>query len=100
MSRLFQNLKLDFDREKDIEDYTPPRFNLLLRENSDRKIVGIYLNGHFMTNIKHWSLYYCGKKAIKILNKKKYKDYFKIVYIDIRYNLKQKEKRKRSIVYL
>ena len=68
MARLFQDLKLDFDREKEIEDYTPPRFNLLLRENSDRKIVGLYLNGHFMTNIKHWSLYYCGKKAIKILN--------------------------------
>ena len=83
IARLFQDLKLDFDREKEIEDYTPPRFNLLLRENSDRKIVGLYLNGHFMTNIQHWSLYYCGKKAIKILNKKKYKDYLKVVYIDI-----------------
>ena len=62
MARLFQDLKLDFDRDKEIEDYTPPRFNLLLRENSERKIVGLYLNGHFMTNIKHWSLYYCGKK--------------------------------------
>ena len=54
-----------------------------MRENSDRKIVGLYFNGHFMTNIKHWSLYYCGKTAMKILNKKKYKDYIKRIYIDI-----------------
>ena len=33
MARLFQDLKLDFDIEKEIEDYTPLRFNLLLRKN-------------------------------------------------------------------
>ena len=36
-----------------------------------------------MTNTKHWSLYYCGYKAMKILNKKKYNDYTKRVNIDI-----------------
>ena len=55
MARLFQELKLDFDREKQMVDYTPPRFNLLMRKNSDRKIIGLYLNGCFMANIKHWS---------------------------------------------
>ena len=83
MARLFQKLKLDFDRKKQIADYSTPRFSLLMRENSDRKIVGLYFNGHFMTNIKYWSLYYCGKRAMKILNKKKYKDYIKRIYIDI-----------------
>ena len=36
-----------------------------------------------MTNTTHWSLYYCGYGAMKILNKKKYQDYTKKVYIDI-----------------
>ena len=36
-----------------------------------------------MTTTKHWSLYYCGYRVIKILNKKKCKDYTKRVYIDI-----------------
>ena len=35
-----------------------------------------------MTNTKHWSLYYCGYRAMKILNKKN-QDYTKRVYIDI-----------------
>ena len=65
MARLFQEMKLDFDRKKQIADYSPPRFSLLMRENSDRKIVGLYFIGHFMTNIKHWSLL-----LWKILNKK------------------------------
>ena len=82
MARLFQDLKLDFDREKEIEDYTPPRFNLLLRENSDRKIVGLYLNGHFIQTL-NIGLSIIVENAIKILNKKKYKDYLKVVYIDI-----------------
>ena len=34
-----------------------------------------------MTNTKHWSLYYCGYRAMKILNKKKYQDYTKNVYV-------------------
>ena len=34
-----------------------------------------------MTNTKHWSHYYCGYRAMKVLNKKKYKDYTKRVYI-------------------
>ena len=70
MARLFQELKLDFDRKKLIADHTAPRFNLLMRTNSCRKIIGIYFNGYTMTNAKHWSLYYCGYRAMKILNKK------------------------------
>ena len=66
-----------------IADHTAPRFNLLMRTNSCRKIIGIYFNGYTMTNTKHWSLCYCGKRAMKILNKKKYRDYIKRVYIDI-----------------
>ena len=81
MAGLFQELKLDFDRNKQIADHTAPRFNLLMRTNSCRKIIGIYFNGYNMTNTKHWSLYYCGYRAMKILNKKKYKDYIKRVYI-------------------
>ena len=65
MARLFQEFKLDFEREKQITDYKPPRFNLLVRETSDRKIVGLHFNGHFMTNIEHWSLYYCEKRVLK-----------------------------------
>ena len=34
MARLFQELKLDFDRKKQISDHTAPRFNLLMRTNS------------------------------------------------------------------
>ena len=54
-----------------------------MRTNSCRKIIGIYFNGYTMTNAKHWSLYYCRYRDMKILNKKKYKDYTKRVYIDI-----------------
>ena len=36
-----------------------------------------------MTNTKHWSLYYCGYRVMKILNKKKYQDYTERVHIDI-----------------
>ena len=39
MARLFQELKLDFDREEQIADHTSPRFNLLMRTNSCRKII-------------------------------------------------------------
>ena len=77
MARLFQEFKLDFDREEQIADHTSHRFNLLMRTNSCRKIIGIYFNGYTMTNTKHWSLYYCGYRAMKILNKKKYQDYTK-----------------------
>ena len=70
MARLFQELKLYFDREEQIADHTSHRFNLLMRTNSCRKIIGIYFNGYTMTNTKHWSLYYCGYRAMKILNKK------------------------------
>ena len=52
-ARLFQESKLDFDREKQMVDYTPLRFNLLMRKNADRKIIELYFNGHFMKNIKH-----------------------------------------------
>ena len=83
MARLFQELKLDFDRKNQIADHTAPRFNLLMRTNSCRKIIGIYFNGNTTTNAKHWSLYYCGYRIMKILNKKKYKDYIKKVYVDI-----------------
>ena len=71
MARLFQELKLDFNREEQVADHTAPIFNLLMRTNSCRKIIGIYFNGYTMTNTKHWSLYYCGYRAMKILNKKK-----------------------------
>ena len=70
MARLFQELKLDFDREEQIADHTAHRFNLLMRTNSCRKIIGIYFNEYTMTNTKHWSLYYCRYRAMKILNKK------------------------------
>ena len=83
MARLFQELKLDSDREEQIADHTSHRFNLLMRTNSCRKIIGIYFIGYTMINTKHWSLYYCGYRAMKILNKKKYQDYTKKVYIDI-----------------
>ena len=83
MVRLFQELKLDFYRKKQIEDHTAPGFSLLMRTNSCRKIIGIYFNGYTVTNTKHWSLYYCRYRAMKILKKKKYKDYIKRVYIDI-----------------
>lgn len=56
---------------------------MLVRTNESRKMIGIYFNGYTMTNTKHWSLYYSGYKAMKILNKKKYSDYIKRVYIDI-----------------
>ena len=49
-------------------------FNLLMRENSNRKIIGLYFNGYTVTNTKYWFQYYCGYRAMKILNKKKYKD--------------------------
>ena len=83
MARLFQELKLDFDRKNQIADHTAPRFNLLMRTNSCRKIIGLYFNGYTMTNTKHWSLYYCEYRVMKMLNKKKYQDYTKRVYIDI-----------------
>ena len=70
MARLFEELKLDFDREEQIADHTSHRCNLLMRTTSCRKIIGIYFNGYTMTNTKHWSLYYCGYRAMKILNKK------------------------------
>ena len=79
----FKNLNWTFIEKKQIADHTPPRFNLIMRKNSIRKIIGIYFNGYTMTNTKHWSLYFCGNRAIRILNKKKYKDYVKRVYIDI-----------------
>ena len=44
MVRLFQELKLEFDREEQIADHTSHRFNLLMRTNSCRKIIGIYFN--------------------------------------------------------
>ena len=84
MERLFQELKLDFEREEYITDHTAQRFNLLMRTNVTRKIIGIYFNGYTMTNTKHWSLYCCGYKAMKILRRKKYNDYSKRVYIDIK----------------
>ena len=59
----------------------PQDFNLLMRENSNRKIIGLYFNGYTVTNTKYWFQYYCGYRAMKILNKKKYKDYTKGVYI-------------------
>ena len=68
MARLFQELKLDFDRKKQIADHTAPRLNLLMRTNSNRKVIVVYLNRYTMTNTKHWSLYYCGYRAMKILN--------------------------------
>ena len=46
MARLFQELKLDFDREDQIANHTFPRFNLLMRTNSCRKIIGIYYDKH------------------------------------------------------
>ena len=39
MARLFQELKLDFDREEQIADHTAPRFNLLMRTNSCKKLL-------------------------------------------------------------
>ena len=81
--KIISRIKIDFDREEQIADHTAPRFNLLMRTNSCKKIIGIYFNGYTMTNTKHWSLYYCGYRAMKILNKKKYQDYTKRVYIDI-----------------
>ena len=84
MARLFQELKLDFEREEYITDHTAQRFNLLMRTNITRKIIGIYFDGYTMTNTKHWSLYYCGYKAMEILRRKKYNDYSKRVYIDIK----------------
>ena len=71
MARLFQELKLDFNREEQIADHTVLIFNLLMRTNFYRKIIGIYFNGYTMTNTKHWSQYYCGYRPMKILNKKK-----------------------------
>ena len=71
MARLFQELKLDFNREEQNADHTAPIFYLLMRTNSCRKINEIYFNGYTMTNTKHWSLYYCGYRPTKILNKKK-----------------------------
>ena len=53
MARLFQELKLDFNRGEKIADHTAPIFNLLMRTNSCRKIIGIYFNGYTMTNTKH-----------------------------------------------
>ena len=50
MARLFQELKLDFNREEQIVDHTAPIFYLLMRTNSCRKIIGIYFNGYTMTN--------------------------------------------------
>ena len=70
MARFFQELKLNFDREEQIAGHTSHRFNLLMRTNSCRKIIGIYFNGYTMTNTKHWALYYCRYRAMKILNKK------------------------------
>ena len=52
-------------REEYITDHTAQRFNLLMRTNITRQIIGIYFNGYTMTNTKHWSLYYCGYKAMK-----------------------------------
>ena len=72
-----------FTREEQIADHTAPIFHLLMRTNSCRKIIGIYFNGYTMINTKHWSLYYCGYRPMRILNKKKYQDYTKRVYIDI-----------------
>ena len=43
MAGLFQELKLDFNREEQIADHTSHRFNLLMRTNSCRKIIGIYV---------------------------------------------------------
>ena len=68
MARIFKEIKLDFDSIKQIVDHTSPRFNLLLRENSNRKIIGLYFNGYTLTNSKHLSPYYCGYRAMKILN--------------------------------
>ena len=70
MARLFQELKLDFEREEYITDHTAQRFNLLMRTNITRKIIGIYFIKYTMTNTKHWSLYYCVYKAMKILRRK------------------------------
>ena len=39
MARLFQELKLDFDREEQIADHTSHRFNLLMRTNSLEKLL-------------------------------------------------------------
>ena len=80
MAILFQELKLDFDGKHQIAYHSAPRLNLLMRTNSFREIIGIYFNGYTMTNTKHWSLYYCGYRAMKILNKKKYQDYTKRVH--------------------
>ena len=71
MARLFQELILDFERQEYITDHTAQRFNLLRKTNITRKIIGIYFNGYTMTNTKHWSPYYCGYRAMKILRRKK-----------------------------
>ena len=73
MARLCQELKLDFNRQVQIADHTASIFNLLMRTNSCRKIIGIYFTGYTMTKTKHWSLYYCGYRAMKISNKKNIK---------------------------
>ena len=50
MARLFQELKLDFNRKEQIADHTASIFYVLMKTNSCRKIIEIYFNRYTMTN--------------------------------------------------
>ena len=65
-------------------DRVPIDFDSVRKKNREKKCIAYYINGFYLkTNLDLWKLHKNGKNVYKTLNKKKYKDYMKGVYIEL-----------------
>ena len=59
-------------------------FDIVKKEDRQKKYIAFYINGFYLkNNLDMWKMYKNGQAVCKILNKKKYKNYLKGVYIEL-----------------
>ena len=65
-------------------DRVPIDFDIVRKKNREKKCIAYYINGFYLkNNLDLWKLHKNGQNVYKTLNKKKYKDYMKGVYIEL-----------------
>ena len=78
-----RTLSLDYTRIIH-SDRVPLHFDIVRKKDRQKKCIAFYINGFYLkNNLDMWKMYKNGQKVCKILNKKKYKNYLKGVYIEL-----------------
>ena len=67
------------DLELELESHEQVR----IKVNRHLKLLSVYCTAGVMQKLSHWCLYENGKKALKYFHKKKYKNWTKVMYLDI-----------------